>query len=264
MLSSLLLRGFRGLTPGPLARTPAPVAWSSQFFRAAQASHHLAAGAVNSTPGLAIPFSPTPGSSWQARNLTTSSRTSSDQPLQDEGITHPLIRLIGEDGQDQGICTPATALARLDKKTHKIILVNDKEDPPVARIYSKKALLEKKRAASKAAKTSRRGQEKRMEFKPGVAQHDLDHKVRKIRQLLEKGYRLRISIQGRRGQSARDVRQGSQDILKFMLAETDDIATLGRVEDERKSKGEEATGDGVQKKPKPTGIIFLLLPKAIK
>ncbi|RKP13538.1 hypothetical protein BJ684DRAFT_19986 [Piptocephalis cylindrospora] len=262
MLPSVLTRGSRVFARS-LARPQGRVGRSQQTHRALDVVH--SGPARWSTPAPA-PFS-TLSPQQKGRGSSAASAVPVTRPPKDEEITAPLVRVIGEDGVDQGLSTPATALARLNKLTHQLVMVDNREDPPVVRVFSKKALADKKRAvakATRAARASHRGQEKDMSFRTGVSEHDLGHKLRKIRELLGKGYRVRVNIQGRKREPAKDVRQGSQEILKFMLAKTEDIATLGRVVDDKPDMEGEEGAEVVKKKPKPQGLLFLLLPKSTK
>jgi len=76
-----------------------------------------------------------------------------------------------------------------------LVLIAPTAKPPVARIadYGKlKYELTKKEKESR--KSSKSGSVKEVKFSPKIAQHDFDVRVDKTRELLEKGYKVKLNI----------------------------------------------------------------------
>ncbi|GAA5916294.1 hypothetical protein JCM5296_006821, partial [Sporobolomyces johnsonii] len=131
-----------------------------------------------------------------------SSPRSVSKILKDEDIPHRTIVLV--DPTTKALLPPSTLsslLAALDRTRYAIQLVDPAHDPPICRILDKKELYQKakdkkakdaERAASTAAKSG--GETKEVHLTWGVSAHDLDHKLKKGKELLAKGHRLLVGL----------------------------------------------------------------------
>ncbi len=111
-----------------------------------------------------------------------------------ERIRVPQVRVIGPDGKQLGVMRTRDALELAYSMGLDLVEVAPNARPPVAKImdYGKYRYLEKKR--KKEAKKKQGGEVKEIEFRPNIGQHDLEVKVRRIREFLEDGNKVKIRV----------------------------------------------------------------------
>jgi translation initiation factor IF-3 len=113
-------------------------------------------------------------------------------------IRAPKLRVIGSDGENLGVIDKETALAKAREQELDLVLVNPQIDPPVARIISWSKFkydLSKKQKSNKG----KSGELKEMWFKPFIDTGDLEHKVSRIQEFLDKGNKVKITVRFKRG-----------------------------------------------------------------
>jgi translation initiation factor IF-3 len=101
-----------------------------------------------------------------------------------------------------------------------LIEVSPNAKPPVAKIYSFskfKYQQEKKKKVNK----SKSPEMKEMWFKVVIEKGDRDHKLKKIREFLDKKHPVKITIKGR----GRVTRERYDKLMKTILADLADVAT---------------------------------------
>lgn len=91
-------------------------------------------------------------------------------------------------------------------------------DIPVCRIFSRKVLVEQRRKQAEQEKRQRRlNREKEIRFNESITEHDLLIKMRHIRELLLKGYHIRVVQVGKKQSYARHLTQPDIDRRKMEL-----------------------------------------------
>ncbi|GAA5881947.1 hypothetical protein JCM16303_003479 [Sporobolomyces ruberrimus] len=122
--------------------------------------------------------------------------------LRDEDIPHRTVVLV--DPATKSLLPPSTLsslLAALDRDRYAIQLVDPANDPPICKILDKKEAYQK--AKDKKAKDAERaatqvanagGELKEVHLTWVVSEHDLEHKLKKGRELLAKGNRLLVGL----------------------------------------------------------------------
>ncbi|GAA5912850.1 uncharacterized protein JCM6883_004853 [Sporobolomyces salmoneus] len=120
----------------------------------------------------------------------------------DEDIPYRTVVLV--DPTTKSLLPPSTLsslLAALDRERYAIQLVDPSNDPPICRILDKKEAYQKakekklkdaERAATQIANAG--GEIKEVHLTWGVSEHDLEHKLKKGRELLAKGNRLLVGL----------------------------------------------------------------------
>ena len=112
-----------------------------------------------------------------------------------EEIRAPKIRLIDEDKNQVGIVTASEALMMAKDKELDLVAISPDADPPVCRLldYGKYVYsLQKK--AHEAQKLQRKIHIKEIKFTPVIGDHDIEVKLKKIKQFLEEGNKVKITI----------------------------------------------------------------------
>ena len=105
------------------------------------------------------------------------------------------ILVIGEDGNQLGVMPPGQALEAAREAGLDLVEVAPTARPPVCRImdYGRYRYL-----ATKKDRESRKGQKtnvpRQIRFKTRIAEHDRQAKLKRIRQFLEEGSKVKLSV----------------------------------------------------------------------
>jgi translation initiation factor IF-3 len=119
---------------------------------------------------------------------------SKDETRLNEAIRARELRVIGADGEQIGIVSRQEALDRAAQAGLDLVEVSPEASPPVARIIDwGKYVYQKNKQAQKSRRKQKSQDLKQIRFGLKIGDHDLDIKVRKIREFLEDGHKVRIS-----------------------------------------------------------------------
>lgn len=113
-----------------------------------------------------------------------------------EFITYKNLRVIDDQGQI-GILSHRDALDLSTRRNTDLVVINEKSDPPVAKLLDAgKYFYEQKRREKEAAKKQRENQivVKEMQFRLGIDQHDFDTKCKNIIKFINKGNKVKCVI----------------------------------------------------------------------
>ena len=140
-----------------------------------------------------------------------------------EEITARNVRVISPDGKQLGIFPTDRAIRMAKDRGLDLVLVSPHSDPPVAKMmdYGKyKYELTKKAKESKQKKN----QLKQMKFRPKIDEHDYQTKVKKLKEFLEDGYKVRVTVMFRGREMAFTDR--GREILERVAKDLEDVSTL--------------------------------------
>ena len=105
------------------------------------------------------------------------------------------VRLIGADGEQQGIVDTRDALQRARDEELDLVLVGEGASPPVGRLMDYgKYRYELQQQAKEARKRSRQQEMKAIKFRVKIENHDYEIKVNHIRRFLNGGHKVRVTI----------------------------------------------------------------------
>lgn len=104
--------------------------------------------------------------------------------------------LIDEEGVSQGVVSFDQAMFLAYDKDLDLALVNEKIQPPICKLmdYGKYLYSTEKQSAKQKAK-SHSGELKEIRLGIKIGEHDLSTKIEKIRKFLDRGDKVKISIQ---------------------------------------------------------------------
>ena len=123
---------------------------------------------------------------------------SGQKDRRNEEIVAPKLRVIDVEGEQLGIMRRADALAKATEYGMDLVEVAPNADPPVARIMDfGKHLFEKRKSQQAAKKKQKQTQVKEIKFRPGTEKGDYDTKLRKLREFLEEGDKIKITLRFR-------------------------------------------------------------------
>jgi translation initiation factor IF-3 len=149
----------------------------------------------------------------------------STEHILNEKIIARSVRLIGADSEQLGIQPIEEARRLADEAGADLVLVSPTADPPVARImdYGKFKYEQKKRQHEHH---KHQPQMKELRLRPKTEEHDLQVRVKKAREFLERGDRVLINVRFR-GREMTHQELGFTVLERFMN-ELQDIAKMER------------------------------------
>lgn len=112
-----------------------------------------------------------------------------------ERIRLPQVHVIGDDGQQLGVMSLENALRLARERELDLVEVAPTADPPVCRIldYGRLKYLQGKK--ERETRKGRKAAEVReVRVRPRIGTHDVEAKVRKVRQLLNDGAKVKVSV----------------------------------------------------------------------
>lgn len=105
------------------------------------------------------------------------------------------IRLIGESGEQLGIVDVADALELARTKSLDLVEVSPNEDPPVCRMmdYGRFRFLQAKKDRE-SRKLQKPNLLREIRFRPRIGEHDRESKMRRVKQLLGEGNKVKLTV----------------------------------------------------------------------
>lgn len=142
-----------------------------------------------------------------------------------EAITASELRVIGPDGNQLGILSRAEALLEAERAELDLIEVSPQANPPVARIVDwGKYMYQKTKEQQRSRKNNKTLEVKQMRLGLKIGAHDLDIKLRKIREFLEEGHRVKIMVFFRGREMAHQ--ELGYELLNKIIEKLSDVATV--------------------------------------
>lgn len=142
-----------------------------------------------------------------------------------EQIRVPRVRVIGEDGEQLGVMTVSDALSRARMNDLDLVEVAPNADPPVARLldYGKLRYLSSKKERE-TRKSQKSNELKEVRFRPNIGTHDFDAKLRKVRQFIGNGDKVKLTVRFRGREAVHQ--QNGLSLLKRVAEELKDDIRL--------------------------------------
>lgn len=140
-------------------------------------------------------------------------------PINEE-IRASEVRLIDEDKQQLGVLPIAQALQIAKEKELDLVAISPEAQPPVCRLLDYgKFLYSLQKKAHEAQKQQRKVHIKEIKFTPVIGEHDVEVKLKKIKEFLEEGNKVKITIwlkgrQKRRPEMLNEMTDKIMEILK--------------------------------------------------
>ncbi len=154
-------------------------------------------------------------------------------PRVNDRIRAPEIRLIGAEGENVGVVTPARALALAQEAGLDLVEISPNATPPVCKIMDfGKFKYENQKREAEARKKQKTIEVKEIKFRPGTDTHDYDVKMRSVLKFLEGGDKVKVTLRFRGREMAHQ--QLGMELLNRVAA---DVAEVGKVENMPKLEG---------------------------
>lgn len=173
------------------------------------------------------------------RNPAIARRPHNAPPSRDTGprindrIRAPEIRLIGAEGENVGVVTPARALQLAEEAGLDLVEISPNAAPPVCKIMDfGKFKYETQKKEAEARKNQKIIEIKEIKFRPGTDTHDYDVKMRSVLKFLEEGDKVKITLRFRGREMAHQ--ELGLELLNRVAA---DVIELGKVENMPRLEG---------------------------
>lgn len=155
-------------------------------------------------------------------------------------IKNKEVRVIDSDGEQLGVMRTDEALNKAYSQELDLVIITFQSSPPVARIVDvNKYNYEQKKRQKDADKKARQNsvEIKEVKLRPGIGEHDLEIKTKQISKFLEKGAKVKVTIQLR----GREITKGN-DVISHMSDEISNRVENYKFEQEFKQAGNRIIG----------------------
>ncbi len=148
-------------------------------------------------------------------------------------ITAPEIRLIGAEGENLGVVTPARGVQLAEEVGLDLVEISPNAKPPVCKIMDfGKFKYEQQKRESEARKKQKTIEVKEVKFRPNTDTHDYNVKMRNVVRFLENGDKVKVTLRFRGREMAHQ--NLGRELLERVAEDTKDI---GKVENMPKMEG---------------------------
>ncbi len=197
------------------------------------------ASTIRLKEGAYLRYFPAPDNVTTERINAIARRPHNAPPVRDTGprvnerIRAPEIRLIGAEGENIGIVSPARGLALAEEAGLDLVEISPNANPPVCKIMDYgRFKYEQQKRESEARKKQKTIDLKEVKFRPNTDKHDYDVKMRNVRRFLENGDKVKVTMRFRGREMAHQ--QLGRDLLERVAS---DIEEIGKVESMPKMEG---------------------------
>ncbi|MBF9032038.1 translation initiation factor IF-3 [Rhodobacterales bacterium HKCCE3408] len=173
------------------------------------------------------------------RKRTIARRPHNAPPTRDTGprvndrIRAPEIRLIGAEGENIGVVTPARGMELAEQAGLDLVEISPNATPPVCKIMDfGKFKYEQQKRESEARKKQKTIEVKEVKLRPGTDDHDFERKVNDAIKFLEKGDKVKVTLRFR-GREMAHQNLGRDQLER--IAER--VEGIGKVENMPKMEG---------------------------
>ena len=121
-----------------------------------------------------------------------------NRPRINDEIRAKEVRVLNEEGGQLGILTIEDALKKATEMMIDLVEISPDAEPPVCKIIDIGKFLYQKEKKTKDAKKKQKVVEiKEMKFRPKIDNHDFDYRIVQMKEFLEKGDKVKVTIRFR-------------------------------------------------------------------
>jgi len=147
------------------------------------------------------------------------------------------VRLVDERGQMVGVVPRSDAIARAVEAGLDLIEVASNADPPVCKILDfGKFKYEEQKRKNEARKKQKVIEVKEIKLRPGIDDHDYDVKMRSMRNFIDEGDKVKVTMRFRGRELAHQ--ELGMDVLMRVKGDLDPVA---KVEQHPRMEGRQMT-----------------------
>jgi len=154
-------------------------------------------------------------------------------PRVNSSIRSPEIRLIGADGENVGVVSPARAMEMAEEAGLDLVEISPNAEPPVCKILDYgKFKYEQQKKTNEAKKKQKTVDVKEIKLRPAIGDHDYDVKLKAAKKFIEQGDKLKVTLRFR-GREMAHMHLG----IAVLNRMKEDLAGLAKVDQEPKPEG---------------------------
>ena len=133
------------------------------------------------------------------------------------------VRVISDDGEQFGVLSLADAIKKAEEMSVDLVELSPDASPPVCKLIDYgKFLYQKEKKDKEARKKQKIVELKEMKFRPKIDDHDFDYRIKQIREFLDEGDKVKITIRFR-GRELVHAQLGF-DLIEKIVAQFQDLA----------------------------------------
>jgi translation initiation factor IF-3 len=146
-------------------------------------------------------------------------------PRFNEFISVPKVRVIDENGENLGVMLTAEAIEQAAEVGLDLVEVSPNADPPVCKFLDVgKFKYEAQKKANLARKTQKTQEIKEIKMRPNIDDHDYDVKMRKVRDFIGEGDKVKVTLRFRGREMAHP--ELGMKLLQKVKADFDPVAKV--------------------------------------
>lgn len=141
-------------------------------------------------------------------------------------IKYPEVRVLTEYGDMVGVMPTREALIKAQQAEKDLVLVTENAKPPVVKIIDlAKFKYQQQQKKAEGRKKAKKQDLKEIRLSLFIGEGDFETRLRKIKKFLEKGDKVRINVEFRRGRQLTKKEFG-YEMLDTIFKETEEIADI--------------------------------------
>ena len=154
-------------------------------------------------------------------------------PRFNEFITVPKVRVLDENGENLGVMYPREAIEQAAEVGLALVEVSPNADPPGAKFLDVgKYKYEAQKKANLARKSQKTQEIKEIKMRPNIDDHDYDTKMKKVRDFIEEGDKVKITLRFR----GRELAHGELG-MRLLERVQQDVTETAKVEQHPRMEG---------------------------
>jgi translation initiation factor IF-3 len=154
-------------------------------------------------------------------------------PRFNEFIVSPKVRVIDENGENLGVLFTREAIEQAAEVGLDLVEVSPNADPPVAKFLDVgKYKYEAQKKANLARKSQKTQEIKEIKMRPNIDDHDYDTKMKKVRDFIEEGDKVKITLRFR----GRELAHGELG-MRLLERVQGDVTETAKVEQHPRMEG---------------------------
>jgi len=154
-------------------------------------------------------------------------------PRFNEFISAPKVRVIDENGENLGVMFTREAIEQAAESGLDLVEVSPNADPPVCKFLDVgKFKYEAQKKANLARKSQKTQEIKEIKMRPNIDDHDYDVKMRKVRDFIGEGDKVKITLRFR----GRELAHGQLG-MHLLQRVQQDVAETAKVEQHPRMEG---------------------------
>lgn len=139
-----------------------------------------------------------------------------------EEIRDKTLLLIDDEGENLGEKDTKEALALAKERELDLVVIAKEANPPVAKIVDWSKFKYDQKKKKKKSSSNKGPEQKEMWFKAFIGEGDIEHKMKKVKEFIEDGHNVKITVKRKRHVS----KQQLDELMNKLLGMTEGYAKV--------------------------------------